>query len=154
MGISEEIINRFYSAFQKGDYVTMQQCYHDEAVFNDPVFPSLTSKEVKAMWQMLLTASKDLRVTFDNIKVNGNEGSCHWDAYYTFSRTGRQVHNSIDASFELKDGKILHHTDVFDIWRWSRQALGTTGLLLGWSPIVRNKVQGMARKSLDQFMQK
>ncbi len=150
----EEIIRVFYSAFQKSDFGTMQQCYHDEAVFSDPVFPNLTSTEVKAMWQMLLTASKDLRITFDQVKAQGNQGSCHWDAYYTFSRTGRTVHNSIDASFEFKDAKIIRHHDVFSMWRWSRQALGTTGLLLGWSPLVRKKVQAMARKGLDQFMGK
>ncbi|MFZ5973087.1 MAG: nuclear transport factor 2 family protein [Bacteroidota bacterium] len=149
---NEQLIHTFYSAFQKGDFATMQQCYHNEATFSDPVFQNLSSKEVRAMWQMLISASKDLRVEFDQVRATDGRGTAHWDAYYTFSKTGNKVVNRIDASFEFKDGKILKHTDVFDFWKWSRQALGTTGLLLGWSPLVKNKVRGMATKSLRKFM--
>lgn len=152
MQANEQLIARFYSAFQKGDFVTMQQCYHDEATFSDPVFQNLSSAEVKAMWQMLLTASKDLKVEFSRVKATDQHGSCHWDATYTFSRTGRPVLNRIDAAFEFKDGKILRHQDRFDLWKWSRQALGATGWWLGWSPLVSNKVRATARKSLDKFM--
>lgn len=149
---NEQLIHTFYSAFQKGDFATMQQCYHNEATFSDPVFQNLSSKEARAMWQMLISASKDLRVEFDQVKATDRRGTAHWDAYYTFSKTGNKVVNRIDASFEFKDGKILKHTDVFDFWKWSRQALGTTGLLLGWSPLVKNKVRRMATKNLRKFM--
>jgi hypothetical protein len=132
----------------------MQQCYHSDASFSDPAFPGLNSREVQAMWQMLLTASKDLKVTFDQVSANDQVGRCHWDAYYTFSRTGRKVHNSINASFHFKEGKILRHDDSFDFWRWSRQALGVSGWWLGWSPMLKTKVQAMARKNLIQFMSK
>lgn len=154
MHAHEQLIRTFYSAFQKGDFATMQQCYHDEATFSDPVFQNLSSKEVRAMWQMLISASKDLRVEFSDVKAADGRGSAHWDAYYTFSKTGNKVINRIDATFEFKDGKILKHTDVFDFWKWSRQALGFSGVVLGWSPLVRNKVRATARKSLDHFLKR
>ena len=132
----------------------MQSLYHPQAQFSDPVFTSLDSAGVKAMWQMLVTAGKDLRITFQDIKADDKRGSCHWEAWYTFSRTGKKVHNIIDASFEFKDGLILSHRDRFDFWRWSRQALGISGLLLGWSPIVRNKVRDTASSGLRKFMQR
>jgi hypothetical protein len=147
-----ELIRKFYTAFQQKDFLTMQSCYHHAATFTDPVFQDLDSREVKAMWQMLLTSSKDLRITFGKIKAHGDTGSCHWEAWYSFSRTGRQVHNIIDATMEFKDGLIYRHKDRFDLWRWSRQALGTSGLLLGWTPIVGNKVRATARKSLNRFL--
>ncbi len=148
----ETLITNFYSAFQRGDYATMQSCYHQNAEFSDPVFQHLNSKEVKAMWQMLLTSAKDLKITFNNVKANDREGSCHWEAWYTFSRTGRPVHNIIEARFQFKDGKFIRHQDSFDMWRWSRQALGASGLLLGWSPIVKNKVRATASKALSKFI--
>jgi hypothetical protein len=154
MSANAEVIRKFYTAFQQKDFLTMQSCYHHAATFRDPVFQNLDSREVKAMWQMLLTSSKDLRITFDNVKAEGDNGSCHWEAWYSFSRTGRQVHNIIDASMEFKDGLIYRHKDHFDFWRWSRQALGTSGLLLGWTPIVTNKVKAMARKNLDKMLVK
>lgn len=148
----EALITTFYSAFQRGDYAAMQVCYHGNAEFSDPVFQHLNSKEVKAMWQMLLTSAKDLKVEFKNVKADDTKGSCHWEAWYTFSRTGRLVHNIIEARFQFKDGKIIQHRDSFDMWRWSRQALGTSGLLLGWSPLVKNKVRSTAGRSLEKFM--
>ena len=130
----------------------MQSLYHPQAHFSDPVFTSLDSPGVKAMWQMLLTAGKDLRITFQDVKAEGRHGSCHWEAWYTFSRTGKRVHNIIEASFEFKDGLILKHQDRFDFWRWSRQALGLPGWLLGWSPLVKNKVRNTASSGLRKFM--
>ena len=124
MNENEKLIEKFYSAFQNKDYVTMQGLYHPQARFSDPVFTSLNSAEVKAMWQMLISRSNDLRIEFRSIKADGERGTCHWEAWYTFSRTGKKVHNVIDASFEFRDGLILAHRDVFDFWKWSRQALG------------------------------
>ncbi|MEP7356378.1 MAG: nuclear transport factor 2 family protein, partial [Anaerolineales bacterium] len=71
---------------------------------------------------------------------------------YTFS-TGRKVLNIIDAEFQFQAGRIVAHRDRFSFWRWSRQALGPTGLLLGWTPLVHNKVRAIARARLDKFIQ-
>ncbi|MFY7942354.1 MAG: nuclear transport factor 2 family protein, partial [Burkholderiaceae bacterium] len=71
-----------------------------------------------------------------------------------FSKTGRQVLNQIDAQFEFSDGLIHRHIDRFDFWRWSRQALGAPGVLLGWSSFLRGQVQQQAARSLDAFVAK
>lgn len=154
MQSNEEVIVRFYSAFQRLDYVEMQRAYHDEAEFTDPVFGTLSSGEVKAMWQMLLTRSTDLKIEFRDVHATGNTGNCHWEAWYTFSKTNRSVHNVIDAAFEFKDGQIYRHHDSFSLWHWSRQALGPTGLLLGWTPWIQEKVKATARKSLVAYRDK
>lgn len=154
MNANEQLITKFYSAFQQKDFLVMQSCYHREATFSDPVFQDLDSKEVKAMWEMLLTASKDLRIEFSNVHANDQSGSAHWEAWYSFSRTGRQVHNIIDATFVFRDGLIFKHHDQFNFWKWSRQALGRTGTLMGWTPVVKNKVRTSARKSLDDYRRK
>lgn len=152
MNSNQELITRFYTAFQKGDWQTMGACYHPQATFHDPAFRHLQSREVKAMWHMLTASAKDLKVEFNQVSATDMEGSCRWDAWYTFSRTGKQVHNIIQASFEFKDGLIYNHKDVFDFWRWSRMALGTPAVLLGWTPYLRDKVHATARKGLDKFI--
>jgi hypothetical protein len=148
----KEFIIQFYLAFQTLNYREMQKAYHPEAQFTDPVFGTLNCQEVKAMWEMLLTKGKDLQITYSNVQAMQSTGSCRWEAWYTFSMTGRYVHNIIDSSFEFKDGKIFRQKDTFDLWRWSRYALGTSGVLLGWSPLVQNKVKAGARESLKKFM--
>lgn len=149
---TEKIIETFYTCFQIKDWKGMQSCYHDKIIFSDPVFQNLKGGEAKAMWHMLLEAGKDLKIEFKNIQSDGALGSCDWDAYYSFSKTGRQVHNVIRARFEFSEGKIIRHTDKFDLWRWAGMALGATGKMLGWTPVIQSKIRKGAIKSLQQFM--
>lgn len=145
-------ITKFYTAFQQKDFETMASLYHPEARFKDAAFDLRSGKAAGSMWKMLITAGKDLRIAFSDVKANGDTGSAHWEAWYTFSKTGRKVHNSIEASFEFKDGLIYRHVDQFDFWRWSRQSLGLTGWLLGWSDFLKNKVSAAAMKGLHTFI--
>jgi len=147
------VLNRFYSALVRKDWAAMGACYHPDARFSDPVFPALDAAGARAMWRMLLTSGTDLRVAFTIISEDERSGMVRWEAWYTFSRTQRPVHNVITSTFSLKDGLILVQRDRFDFWRWSRQALGTSGLLLGWSPMVRNKVRAAAARGLRKAMQ-
>lgn len=153
MNDNRQVIERFYSAFQRLDYATMQDCYSDDIIFNDPVFGILQDGDAKAMWEMLCKNARDFSLTYSNIQLLDEEyATCNWVATYTFSKTGRKVINSIKAHMRLQDGKIIEHTDQFDIWKWSRQALGLPGTLLGWSGYMRNKIRANAHKSLDKFM--
>lgn len=155
MSGNEAIISRFYSAFQQKDYTTMQNCYSEDIIFNDPVFGILQGNEVRAMWEMLCKSAKDFSLQFSNIQLVDEEyASCNWTAQYTFSKTGRNVINEIKAHMRIQDGKITEHTDQFDLWKWSRQALGLSGVLLGWSGFVQNKVKYNARINLNKFMEK
>jgi len=148
----ELLIEQFYSAFQQGDYVTMQSLYHDRATFCDPVFGNLHADEVRAMWEMLIKSGKDLRVAFHQVEADRIQGSCSWEAWYKFSRTNRAVHNVIHASFAFNDGKIFRHADNFSFWRWSRQALGVTGWLLGGTSALQKKVANAAHENLAKFI--
>ena len=42
---------------------------------------------------------------------------------------------------EIENGTIIKHTDEFNFYKWSKMALGTPGLLLGWTSFFRNKVR-------------
>jgi ketosteroid isomerase-like protein len=151
---NEKLIQDFYTAFQKKDFVYMQSLYDDDASFFDPVFRELNAQQVKAMWEMLIHAGKDLRIEFFDVKANEFEGSATWMAYYTFSRSGKKVVNRIKAKFKFKDGKIIEHKDQFDLYVWAKQAMGFTGFCLGWTSFFQNKISQTALKNLDKFMAK
>jgi ketosteroid isomerase-like protein len=152
---NKEVLTKFYSAFQKLDSVNMKECYSDEAIFQDPAFGILNGEEVKSMWEMLCKNAKDFSLTFDNIEVEDEEYiTCRWIATYTFSATGRSVVNNIKAYMRVKDGKIIEHTDYFNFWKWSRQALGLSGWLLGWSSFFKIQVSKQARERLFKYMEK
>jgi len=141
------VIEEFYRAFQRKDAEAMGALYTDDVRFCDPAFGVLIGEHARNMWRMLATRAADLELTFSNV----TDESAHWEARYTFSQTGRHVHNIIDARFQFRDGKIARHDDVFDFWRWSRQALGPAGLVLGWTPILRNAVRKKALAGLTAF---
>ncbi len=147
-----KLIETFYSSFQKLDGEAMAQCYHPEVEFSDPVFPGLEGDEASAMWKMLCAQAKDFSLSFDAIEADESSGNVHWEAIYNFSATGKKVHNKIDAEFRFKDGKIIQHKDTFDFWKWNSMALGPTGMLLGWTPLIKNKVRQQAATNLEKFI--
>lgn len=152
MHTNAHLIERFYTAFQKLDGAAMAAAYAPDVTFTDEVFVGLQGERAKGMWKMLCSRAKDLTLEFRDVQANDTEGSAHWEARYTFATTGRRVLNRIDARFAFRDGLISAHRDTFDFWAWSRQALGPTGLLLGWSPMLKNKVRATAARGLDAFM--
>jgi ketosteroid isomerase-like protein len=146
-----ELIDGFYRAFAARDHAAMRAAYAPGATFKDEVF-DLRGPQVGAMWHMLCDGGRDLALTHSAVEAGDDTGRAHWEARYTFTATGRPVHNIIDAVFRFENGRILAHRDHFSFWHWSRQALGPSGLLLGWTPLVRAKVQSTARARLQKFM--
>ena len=132
----------------------MQECYADDIAFTDNAFPGLKGKQAKAMWHMLTNASKDMTLTFSNVRADDTTGSADWVATYTFSLTGNKVINRIHAEFEFANGKIVKHTDTFDFWKWASQAFGLKGRLLGWAPFFKRKIQSVTRERLQAFINK
>lgn len=149
-----KLMEQFYTCFQQRDYAGMIACYHPQITFSDPVFTDLKGKQVGAMWHMLIERGTDMTVQFREAHLHDDIGHIHWEATYTFSSSKRPVHNIIDAEFKFAGDKIISHRDQFDFWRWSRQALGTSGVLLGWSPIVQSRVRETAMKGLSAFIAK
>jgi ketosteroid isomerase-like protein len=149
---NEELIETFYTSFQRLDAEAMVGCYHPDIRFSDPAFGDLSKEEVAAMWRMLCSQAKNFELTFAGIEANDQTGKAYWEARYEFSATGRRVHNKIEAEFAFQDGKIIKHKDTFNFWKWSSMALGPAGLLLGWTPLLQKKVQKQARERLATFM--
>ncbi|MGB3153787.1 MAG: nuclear transport factor 2 family protein [Chitinophagaceae bacterium] len=155
MQSNADVITKFYTAFQQLDHQTMNSCYSDDIVFNDPVFGLLRGVEAKAMWEMLCKNAREFSLTFSNIQlIDAEYATCVWVATYTFSKTGRKVVNHIKAFMKLKDGKIIEHSDAFKLSNWAAQAFGVRGVLLGWTGFMKRKIQQNARKNLVAFIER
>jgi len=148
-----EVIVKFYNAFENLDAETMAECYHRDVVFEDPAFGVLRGEHAGNMWRMLCKSQKgkNFRISVSDIDFDDLKGKAHWEAFYVFSQTWRKVHNVVNASFEFKDGKIIKHTDSFDLYNWSKQALGFKGLVLGWSDFFKRKLNAQTNKLLKEF---
>jgi ketosteroid isomerase-like protein len=147
------LIERFYEAFQRSDAEAMAACYAPDVEFSDPVFGTLRGREASDMWRMLISRASEFSLTFSGIGSVGQTAKANWVATYRFSQTGRRVVNHINARFIIRDGLIVEHRDTFNLWAWSRQALGLKGLLLGWTSFMQNKIRLQAAKGLRAYRQ-
>jgi len=152
--VSKATIEALYGAFASLDAKAMAACYADDAYFDDEVFSLRGRQQIGGMWSMLIDAiKKSSRKDWKLVASEITETSAHWEPTYRFSSTGNLVHNVIDAEFEFNSqGLIKRHRDRFNFWRWSRQALGMPGWLLGWSGFLRGKVRRTATRQLDKYL--
>ena len=151
----EALINQFYGSFNDLDSRGMSRCYHQSLTFEDPAFGEMNHYDTCMMWQMLCESQKgkEFEVTHRDLKVNGEEATVTWEAHYFF-RTGRKVHNVINASFKFQDGLIVDHRDRFNLYKWSRMALGMQGLLVGWTPFFKSGLEKQTRRMLEKYKAK
>jgi len=149
---NEQLVHTFYKAFQDRNFKTMQECYSDRATFSDPVFRNLNAGQVRAMWEMFLVKNDSLTISFGNIETVGEMVTARWKANYILSSTGRPVTNNIRSIFRIKNNQIVRHTDRFDLYGWTRQALGIKGILLGWTPFVKTRIRRKAMASLLAYI--
>ena len=155
---NRQTIERFYTAFARLDADTMAACYAHDASFDDEAFSLRGRRQVGGMWRMLCDATRakgaDVwRLSWRDVRADDTGGQAHWDAHYRFSATGRLVDNSVDSRFSFTpEGLIATQQDSFAFWTWSRQALGAPGLLLGWTPMLRNKVRATAAANLATYL--
>jgi ketosteroid isomerase-like protein len=155
MNANEQLISRFYSAFQHCDYTNMNDCYSHDVLFSDPVFGMLEAAQVKKMWEMLCKNAKQLNIRFGNIQDIGDDYyTCDWTATYIYSKTGKKVVNNIKAYMRVSDGKIIEHSDGFSLYKWSRQAFGLPVWLFGWNGFFQRKIRNKAKASLAAYMEK
>lgn len=147
MGVAE----RFYEAFMVRDHYTMGLLYAEHATFSDPVFPLLNARGARMMWNMLLTRAEDLGIEVAILEDSPTRASVDWVAHYTFGATGRPVVNRVRTEMALSNGRIVRQVDSFSLWRWSGQALGAKGWLLGWTPLVRDRIRAQAAHSLWEY---
>jgi len=154
----QALLKRFYAAFATLDARAMQSCYAPDAQFEDPLFALRGAEQIGAMWQMLCQTIRNggpavWRLETREVEAAGGErGSAHWEARYRSGAAGRMVHNVVEAQFTFEGGLIAGHSERYDFWRWSRQALGSTGLVMGWSPMLRNQVRRQAQGKLERFL--
>lgn len=153
MNENKILLDRFYTALANRDFEEMISCYHENVVFRDPAFGKLNAREAKAMWKMLLSgAGIDFNISYEIIDTGQYECRVNWRAEYLFGKKRKKVINRVNAHFLIAEGLITHHTDEFDLWKWSRQALGIQGVLLAWAPFFQKSLRKTFRLTLHKFM--
>ena len=152
---NSETIYHFYSSLEAGNIEDLLSCYHPQISFSDPVFGELQGDQAHSMWRMLMSKmSSDIKIDVNHVFDQNGRMHCTWAADYPFGKNQRHVHNEVSSQFTFKDNRIITHHDVFDLWKWTRQALGWPGYLFGWSNIMQRKMIERNQSYLTKIMKK
>ena len=149
---NQELIRCFYTAFANRDVETMLSYYHENVVYEDVGFGIQKEENAKAVWLYLMENSdKNAVITFSNIQADNLSGSVKWNANYKFNN--RKIENHISATFHFRNGKIIYHKDDYSLWKWSQQAFGIVGYLIGWSLLFQWLIRWQMRRFLKNFIE-
>jgi hypothetical protein len=134
------LLRRLFTALDAHHHPTMADCYAPDATFRDIAFDLKGKAEIHAMWRMICRPGSDLRATFDVVHADDGEGRVALVDKYTFSDTGFEVRNVIDARFRFENGLIIEHHDHCDEKAWAEMAFhgGVRGFLAGHFRFVRS----------------
>jgi hypothetical protein len=123
-----------------------------------PIFPKLEGVQIKSVWSMIMAGARDFSVHYEILSFDETHVRVSWTALNRFSATNRPVKNQVMTELMLSsptpggnEGKILSQSDVFDFYRWARQALGMPGTLLGWMPWFQKQIQTKSSEKLASF---
>jgi len=143
------LLHRLFTSLNQHDHQEMAACYHADATFRDIAFDLRGSKQIHAMWHMI--CETDIRASFHLLEVDDRVGHVTLIDDYTFSSTGRAVHNVIDSHFRLRDGLIIEHQDLCDARVWAAMALGgVSGFMAGRFRFLRSfKARQLLREFID-----
>ncbi len=146
-----QLLLTFFTAFAKKDLDAMLDCYHKNVVYDDVSFGKQQQEKAKAVWRFLIkNVGEKAVITFSNIQTSATSGQANGTITYYFGK--RKITNEITATFHFQDGKIIYHKDEYNLWKWSQQAFGFVGYLIGWSLAFRWLIRWQMQRSLQAFI--
>jgi hypothetical protein len=125
MQMSTARVEQLYTSLARHIAHGMAECYHPAATFRDIAFDLHGRKHIVAMWEMICTT--DIQSTFEILAADSDTAIARVVDDYTFSDTGRRVHNVIESRFRFRDGLIIEHIDSCDAPKWAAMAIGGIG---------------------------
>lgn len=142
------VVNRFFESYQRSDWQSMARCYHDKASFSDPIYPDLREENIVYLWFSRLSKHQSIDLQYRVVFADERKAQVEWTAISPFN--GKAVKIEGLSTFALWDETIVRHVDEFSFVKWSRQAQGLKGWLLGGSRFYQARVQRSARSQLEQ----
>lgn len=150
-----QALERFFDAMQRCDTEALRTSYHPALRFDDPLI-STTSVGDRLDWCGMLWSPRDAdgqriwQLELEEVRTRGALATARWNLRYRYTPTKRLIDQALHSHFSFDaDGRITTQRDSFDFWRWSRQAHGLLGLLLGWTPLMWDQAREQARASLE-----
>jgi hypothetical protein len=155
-----DTITKFYAAFAQLDPEAMGACYADDVRFDDEVFSLRGKAQTMGMWRMLCEATRakgkdDWKLEYSGIEADANDRPRPLGRPLPLQRhraPGAQPHR---RRLHLQPARPDRHAPrPLQLLGLVAPGARRAGLLLGWTPMLRNKVKQQAAHNLRKFMER
>lgn len=153
MHTNEKLIHCYLRALRERDLQTMQMCYHGSITYEDDLFRELRKEEVGAMWEMRFGENPVWEVEYREVEASNVWGRAYWTLTYGHSKSGKPRRRHIVARFTFYEGKILYHSDAFNLYNWVKETQGAWWRFLVWFSPFRYFLRAGAHRRLKRFQE-
>lgn len=124
-----DVVRRFYDAFEKGDFATLESLYAPNVHWQDTIFNYDGRENVMGVWRFEVDPKKGGKITYKILSSEGDKVVVSWSDDYSFF--GNPVNHAITATLTVKDGQIVDHREDYSWDEWAKQAFAFKNLDLG-----------------------
>lgn len=147
----DELLNEVATAtrnlcdgLESGDHAQIARCYSPAADYSDPVLGDLGVGSARRVWPLILANLERPRWRFEIEDVGLLKSRLRTQVDFAFVPTGRPVSLDISTVLHVRDGRITHHSDLFERRQWAAAFSRPNRLLPPMSPL-RQRFDRMAR---------
>lgn len=148
-GSTSTVVDRFFEALRRADVSVIDNCYHPQISYSDPLFEDLRGTRVALRWRMLLTQATSFSLEHSLVFADERKAQVQWTANYLLN--GRSVRIPMLSTLAIWDDLIVRQVDEYDLWKYCRQTHGLTGTLLGGLQFFQKIIKRRARNELERF---
>lgn len=149
-GPAVEVVRRFYQAFARSDFGTLEALYAPDVSWQDTIFSAEGREALMGIWRFELDPAAGGRITWEVLAASppderGNTAvQVRWRDVYRL--LGQRIDNTIDATLVVdRGGRIVEHRESYSWSVWARQAFPWLGDLVD-APPVRAALKAALRR--------
>lgn len=149
---SYRVAHSYFDHLQDRNAAGAVELCHPDLHYFDPILGDLHGREALARWPIFFAQPHEPSLHFFDITAKDDTVHVRYFLHYTDAETGRKIDHGISAELTIRDNRITHHKDTFDIWRFATMKLGMRGRLLGFLPSTADALRKKARAELDAYL--
>lgn len=130
---NKEKIQFFFEKLSKDNMTLVDEFYHPEVDFTDPVGSIKGSKKIKAYYGSMYKNVKQINFKFNNFYESGNTVVAIWTMTLETEQLNSGIPFSVDGNSVIKfddTGKAIYHRDYFDMGAFIYERLPVIGFVI------------------------
>ncbi len=128
-----ERVKNFFDKLDKNNMKLVEEFYHPEVEFIDPVGPIKGSAKIKQYYEGMYKNVQELKFEFSNFIESGNQVVAIWKMTLKTDKLNGGESYSVDGNSVVKfdeNGKAIYHRDYFDMGIFVYEKIPVLGFIV------------------------